>query len=221
MATGIDETKERLLEAAGRVFAEHGFRDATVREICQQAAANVAAVNYYFGDKQRLYIESVKRAHARRQEAVPLPRWSSDTSAEERLRGFIEMLLARILGDSQSAWQAQLMFREMQQPTDACSELVEEYIRPHFEILQAIIAELAPADINERQIRLIAFGIVGQCLYFRIAEPVVRQLLDQGEFAQVEPRRLAEHITNWTLAALGRRPFALSADAADHQEAGR
>lgn len=220
MATGIDETKERLLEAAGRVFAERGFRDATVREICQQAGANVAAVNYYFGDKQRLYIESVKRAHARRQEAVPLPRWSDETPADERLRGFVQTLLGRILGDPHSAWQAQLMFREMQQPTAACSELVDEYIRPHFEILQKIVAELAPEGVSERQIRLIAFGVVGQCLYFRIAEPVVRQLLDQGEFAQVEPQRLAEHITQWTLAALGRRPFVSSA-VASRQEAGR
>lgn len=220
MATGIDETKERLLEAAGKIFAERGFRDATVREICQQAGANVAAVNYYFGDKQRLYIESVKRAHARRQEAVPLPQWSKVTPAEERLRGFVETLLGRILGDPHSAWQAQLMFREMQQPTAACSELVEGYIRPHFELLQAIIAELVPSGVTERQIRLIGFGIVGQCLYFRIAEPVVRQLLDQGEFAQVEPRRLAEHITNWTLAALGRQPFASPAAPAQ-QEARR
>ena len=220
MATGIDETKERLLEAAGRVFAERGFRDATVREICQQAGANVAAVNYYFGDKQRLYIESVKRAHARRQEAVPLPRWSDETPADERLRGFVQTLLGRILGDPHSAWQAQLMFREMQQPTAACSELVDEYIRPHFEILQKIIAELAPEGVSERQIRLIAFGVVGQCLYFRIAEPVVRQLLDQGEFAQVEPHRLAEHITQWTLAALGGRPF-VSPGAASRREAGR
>ncbi|HVX12491.1 MAG TPA: CerR family C-terminal domain-containing protein [Pirellulales bacterium] len=207
MTGGIDETKERLLEAAGMVFSERGFRAATVREICQRAGANLAAVNYYFGDKERLYVESVKRAHARREEAAPLPYWPSDTPPEVKLHGFVQTLLSRMLGDPRSAWQAQLMFREMQQPTAACGELVEEYIRPHFELLQSIIADLAPAGISEQQRRLIAFGIVGQCLYFRIAEPVVRQLLDQTEFAHVEPGRLADHITHWTLAALGRRQF--------------
>src|SRR4030095_12192205 len=57
--TGADptrmETRQRLLEAAGEVFAARGFRAATVREICQRAQANLAAVNYHFGDKERLY----------------------------------------------------------------------------------------------------------------------------------------------------------------------
>ena len=56
-------TRSRILNAAGPVFADKGFRDATVRDICQAASVNLASVNYHFGDKQRLYIESVKEAH--------------------------------------------------------------------------------------------------------------------------------------------------------------
>ena len=48
------ETRERLLEAAGEVFAERGFREATVRGICKRANANNAAVNYHFGEKEEL-----------------------------------------------------------------------------------------------------------------------------------------------------------------------
>ena len=49
------DTEKRLLEAAGEVFAEFGYRAATVRQICEKAGANIAAVNYYFGDKEKLY----------------------------------------------------------------------------------------------------------------------------------------------------------------------
>ncbi len=51
------ETRQRLLETAGQVFAEQGFRAATVRDICRRAGANIASVNYHFGDKERLYSE--------------------------------------------------------------------------------------------------------------------------------------------------------------------
>src|SRR5882724_3968306 len=54
------KTRQRLLEVAGAVFAEHGFQNATVREICKRADANVAAINYHFGDKQGLYSETLR-----------------------------------------------------------------------------------------------------------------------------------------------------------------
>ena len=56
------DTRERLIEAAGQLFADHGFRKVTVREICRVARANVAAVNYHFGDKLGLYREVLETA---------------------------------------------------------------------------------------------------------------------------------------------------------------
>ncbi len=56
-----DDTRANLLDAAGRVFAERGYQSATIREICRKAGANVASVNYTFGDKMGLYTEVLRR----------------------------------------------------------------------------------------------------------------------------------------------------------------
>jgi len=53
----LEVTREKLIEAAGEVFAEVGFHNATVRDICARGGTNIAAVNYYLGEKLGLYSE--------------------------------------------------------------------------------------------------------------------------------------------------------------------
>ncbi len=199
----LDDTQQRLLDAAGAVFAEKGFQAATVREICGRAEANVAAVNYHFGDKERLYIEAVKRAHRCRVEQVPLPKWPDGMPPAEKLRGFIHTMLTRMVGDPSPPWHMQIMMRELFQPTAACVELVREFIRPHFELLLGILDEILPADVSEVDRHLTAFSIVGQCLYYRVAKPIVALLVGEDEHRGYDPERLAEHIAAFSLAALG------------------
>jgi AcrR family transcriptional regulator len=220
MSQVIEDTKDRILQAAGRVFADKGFRDATVREICQAAAVNLAAVNYHFGDKERLYIESVKRAHRLRIEEGPIPEWPADVPAAQRLHDFTYAFLCRVMaGDESDDWQAQLMMRELMQPTVACEEIVRDYVRPHFALLQGIIAELVPPETGEVERHRIGFSVIGQCLHYRIAQPILRLLLSEEEFRGNDPAQLAEHISRWTLAALGAAPPVFAASAAGNPAA--
>ena len=102
-----DETRRQLLEAAGEVFAEAGFRDATVREICRRAGANIAAVNYHFGDKETLYAEVLRYAQQKALEKYPpLLGVAADAPPEEKLRAFVRSFLLRIFDKGDGvAWQ--------------------------------------------------------------------------------------------------------------------
>ena len=198
------DPRERILSAAGQEFAEHGYEAATVRDICAKAAVNVAAVNYYFGDKRRLYIESVKHAHEERVRQVPSPDWPPGTPAAEKLHGFVGNMLDRMLGSGQPPWQVRLMMREVLQPTEACRELVEDYIRPHFEMLLGILDELAAGLLPESQLRRVGLSVIGQCFLYRAAGDVVAMLVPAGEIAAFHaPPAIADHVTRLTLGALG------------------
>lgn len=201
-----DSTRDRILEAAGNVFARKGFEAATVREICGLADANLAAVNYHFGDKHQLYIEAVKRAHAWRVQQAPLPDWPPGTPPAAKLRGFVRTLLARMLSDDPTSWHAQLMLREMSRPDTACQALVSDYIRPEFRLLLGILDELVPAEMPPLRRYLVAFSIVGQCLHYRVGGQVIRLLVPEEEHRRFTPDFLAGHITELTLAALGVLP---------------
>ena len=183
------------------MFAERGFDGTTVRDICQRAGANVAAVNYYFGDKQRLYVEAVVRAHRWRMEQFPLPDWLAGTSAEKKLADFVATFIRRVRIGPEITWHTRLMMREMAHPTAACVELVQSSIRPQFEILLQILRELVPeATVDE--LRLTAFSIVGQCLFYHFADPVIRNLLSDEDYASLDVQRLAKHIADFSLNSI-------------------
>ena len=199
-----DDAQERLIDAAGRIFAEKGYDGATVRDICQLAGVNLAAVNYYFRDKERLYIETVKSACQSQAEQFPLPKWPEGTPAVAKLRDYINALVRRMVDHpaSQSEWYRQLFLREMAQPTAACAELVRDVIRPMADVLTGILSEFLP-HVPERKRWLIGFSIVGQAFFHRMAWPMVSTLVGEEEHRAYDVSLLTEHITQFSLAALG------------------
>lgn len=197
-----EQTRDRLLEAAGEIFAEFGYRGTTIRDICQRGKANVAAVNYYFGDKQALYFSAVERAHCHTSGLVDVA-WPAGCSPQQKLRVFITQWLEQQLADDRPSWHTRLMLREMADPTDACVKLVEAYIRPMAETLRQIIHELVPGDLAERRGWMIGFSIVSQCLFYKVHRPIAELLVGPDQYSQFNLPLLAEHITQFSLAALG------------------
>jgi AcrR family transcriptional regulator len=198
------ETRRQLLEAAGAVFAEAGFRDATVREICRRAGANIAAVNYHFGDKEKLYVEVLRYAHGRALEKYPpLLGVAADAPPEKKLRAFVHSLLLRIFDKGPTAWHGKLMSREMIEPTAALDSLVEERMRPMAGQLWQIVADILGCPLNHERVRLCAFSVVSQCVFYHHCRAVVSRLFPKDEALDAAGiERLADHITRFSLAAM-------------------
>ncbi|MGE3822063.1 MAG: TetR/AcrR family transcriptional regulator, partial [Isosphaeraceae bacterium] len=139
-----DPTRIRVLEAAGEEFAEKGFDQATVREICKKAGANVSSINYHFGDKERLYTEAVLEAHRCGSSPLEPSDFERGTPAEQ-LRRFIQHFLTHVLAVSRcDTWHHTLLLREILRPTAACEAVVREAIRPKFAVLLTILGRIHP-----------------------------------------------------------------------------
>ena len=92
----IPDTQARLLDSACEVFAERGYRDATIAEICENAGANIAAVNYHFGSKENLYAEAWRHSFQQSLQAHPPDGGiRPGAPAEERFRAKILAFLQR------------------------------------------------------------------------------------------------------------------------------
>ncbi|MBX7168904.1 MAG: CerR family C-terminal domain-containing protein [Pirellulales bacterium] len=200
-----EDTRARLLDAAGEVFAAHGYEVATIRDICQRAGANLAAVNYHFGDKHRLYVEAVRQAYCLRSEQFPLPEQQPGVTSVERLRRYVRMFLERLLLEERRHWHKELILRELARPTDACAEVVRDFIRPMASLLEEILLECSLGLSHER-LWLVGFSVVGQCLFYYVQQPIAEQLYGQDAYRELSIEKLANHIADFTLAALGLAP---------------
>jgi AcrR family transcriptional regulator len=206
MASPIVEPKPhseqalRLLDAAMQEFADNGFDAASVREICKRAGMNVAAVNYYFGDKERLYIEAVKRAHVCSTEG-PFPEFPPDAGPVDQLRGFIAVMVARMHAPA-SPSAMKLVMREMADPGKAAHVVVQEFIQPIAFRLRAIVESLFP-DADPAAVLMIGFSVMGQILFYRQNRPVAELIFGKEPVDALTLERVTDHVTRFTLAALG------------------
>jgi TetR/AcrR family transcriptional regulator, regulator of cefoperazone and chloramphenicol sensitivity len=201
-----ENTRDKILSAAGEVFAEQGFEGATIRAITERAGVNVAAVNYHFRDKAELYTRVVLDACSARaayRAAYREAMAEAVDSPEERFRSLTYRFLEYLLDPARPNWKRRLMAREMANPTTALDELVEKNIRPlRDDFLLPTLRELTGGCFSRRQLSYFASSIMGQCLYFLQSRPIIERLNPDFKIGKSEIAEIAEHITRFSLAAI-------------------
>jgi TetR/AcrR family transcriptional regulator, regulator of cefoperazone and chloramphenicol sensitivity len=201
----IDDTRSKLLDVAGQVFAERGFELATVREICRRAdVQNLASINYYFRDKNNLYIEAVRTAFKGSAEPEPLPKWPEGATPAEKLRGYITQFAATLIRTRRPTWHHLLVSRELAQPTDGCLAFIRDFARPHFEVLAGLLREVLP-EVDPIRINLTALSIIGQVIHHLCARTII-SLIVGPEVDQYDAATVGRHVADFSLAALGLAP---------------
>ena len=195
------ETRNAILDAATTLFAERGFRDTSIRDICTLAEANIAAVNYHFGNKAALYSEVIRRAYESTGSHAPMPTIDTNPRPSEALRAWIHWYMERLFGAS-SELTTKLLLREAAAPTAALNEVVGGQMYPIYQQLERIIRKHLAESANQTLVKMHCLSILGQCLMHRTNKAMIDRM-------PVEPRdltndipRLATHIANCCEAAL-------------------
>jgi AcrR family transcriptional regulator len=196
-------TRERLLAAATRLFAQHGFGAVSVRDIARAARANVAAVNYHFDGKLGLYRAVVHSAvQAMRAGDAAFLVASADASPEEQLRTYVLGYLPRIASsDDRTAWIHDLMRHETSEPTPLAPWIAEHGIMPRFEYLCGVVAKLLDCKPNDKRVVHCVMSIMAQCLFFRPDR--FRTAAFKGwPLSGAELSAVADHIIEFSLAGI-------------------
>jgi len=194
-------TKERLLEAACSIFADKGFHDTTVAEICEAAEANIASVNYHFGDKETLYAEVWQCAFALASESYPIDGGQPETP-EDYLHAFAYAVLHRIFSETPNGIFAKLLYREMASPTISLKKIATDYLLPQSQHLENIIQNMPGAPLDRQTLELCKHNIIAQCAFYNFSRPLRELMIGKQTIPEEEIDRIARHIARFSLGGL-------------------
>ena len=201
------ETRDRLIDAAGVVFAERGYRGATMREIADRSGANLAAAHYHFGSKQDLY-RDVVRVHFERLERRLAESGAIDPAAMTRLsrEQLVERLRARVRTMLESfldpaSVHATLMQRELTDPSETLPMIVQRWIDPLRQDLVLLLQRLSP-ELSEERLQLCARSLMGQVIFYSTHRPALLLMMRRRAYPPGFVDQIAEHVVAFTLGGL-------------------
>ena len=207
------DSRARLLSAALRLFAEHGFAKTSIRQIAEAAGANTALISYYFGDKKGLYNAAYAEPLGGPLQADAGPDGNSlDIFLEQFLTGFMRPL---DMGD-QVELCMRLHFREMLDPTGLWQQELDSEIKPLHSTLIRLLCQAVGAPAPDDDIHRLALAISALPLQYYAHRDLIQQmapqLLNDPECLQATTRRLID-FAHHLIAGETRRRQAPAGDA--------
>jgi AcrR family transcriptional regulator len=197
------ETPDRILDAAEALFARQGFTATTIKQIGVAAGMNPALIYYYFGSKETLYRELLRRLFGwfmgeagRRIDASLSP----DAAVRALIGGQSDVLAAR------PAIPRLLVREMMDHGAEHAGEQILQLKAGLFARLCALIEQGQEAGIFRRDLnpRFAAISAVSLVPYVHVAAPAVGILLERGPDGPTREdlEAYGRHAADFVLAAL-------------------
>jgi len=197
-----EETRTRIVETAGRLFAECGYANTTSKSVCEHANVNMAAINYHFGSRDGLYLAVLHEVHRHMMGLEYLNSLiGSDLPPEEKLAQFLQQFVHYTLDEE--SWQTRLWAMEMLEQSPLFATVIENEAAPKFSIVSHILSEVTGLPVSDPAIVRSVLSIIAPCLLLLIINRHVRRVPSPflTVFEQSE-EDLVEHLKTFSLAGL-------------------
>ena len=196
------QTRKALIDVATEVFLADGFKAARVADIAQQAGVRLSAINYHFGSKEGLYLAVLQHHADLAWRTAPPPAFDPDTPLQQRLQALIAALVRRMLDPESPSRIGRLMVREVVNPTAALDVMFERFTQPQINLLLGLLREFFGAQVPRELLLRAALSIVGQCLVYVVARPVITRVQADFDLRGAALDQLAQHIATFSWAGL-------------------
>jgi TetR/AcrR family transcriptional regulator, regulator of cefoperazone and chloramphenicol sensitivity len=198
-----DQTRLRLLETAIEIFAHSAYDSVRTRMLADAAGVNQAAIPYYFGGKEGLYLAVAQRIAERLGESIttltgPARKLlddetpATDEALEDALRDILANFARAILSQAESSASTAIILREQQQPTKAFDLLYSQAMEPLHRVVSTLVARLEKLNDDAPEAILHAHMLLGQVLGFIAARTTLMRRLNQRQIEAGQIDYIAE-----------------------------
>ena len=196
-----EQSRERLLHAGLRLFAQQGFAKTSTREIAEAANVNVAAISYYFGDKAGLYrAVFLEPIDAPPHDLSPL--FAGNCSLLDGLRCMLGSFIEPLKHDETARLCIKLHCREMLEPTGLWEEEIANGIKPMHAALVALLCRRFGLRRADDEVHRLAVSIAGLGVHLFVSRDVIEALAPQLSATHAAADLWAERLLMYAMAMI-------------------
>lgn len=210
------ETRQRLVAAGIRLFAEHGYRGVSVRDLCTEAEVNVAAINYHFGGKKELY-HAIFEATLDADEPRFLESMNTLQTLIKSAKGdraqlavaagvFVASMLGHLAADKQKRWFGVLIIRELTFPSAAFELIFKRRAEPLEHMLAKIISAANGKPAQSPEVRIQAHAVIGMIFNLGISRSILWRLMEWDGYTPERVALIGKTVTELICNALSLGP---------------
>ena len=159
-----NNTKTRILIAASRVFAEKGYKNTTVQDICSASEANIAAVNYHYKSKENLYRivwDHLYKFNEQANEEL----FRDDLDPKVQLKHFVSTRIKSTLDNGELGYLSKLISYELNSPTTSYDHIYENYLKERINWVLRLIDRLTKGKLDQSS---------KEQIFFLVNSPIIR-----------------------------------------------
>ena len=200
------KTRKHLLDAAEKLFATSGYTAASVRQITYEAGCNIAAINYHFGSKERLYQEMFHRlleelSQARRA-VLNKTLADDDATLESLLSDFAKVFYEPLHRDATRAkWIFRLWMREMSEPRLPPRWMFEQFIQPVCDLFRRALRKVCPG-LDDRGAQMCIHAFIGHLIHLSHALDLYREVSTEESIYTECLDELLDHAVRYAAAGI-------------------
>ncbi|MCD4656918.1 MAG: TetR/AcrR family transcriptional regulator [Planctomycetes bacterium] len=197
------DTYARLIESAGMLFAQKGFKATTIREICEHADANIASVNYYFRDKKKLFLEVLLFVINISQEKFPVERiYEEFESSKEKLHEFIKDYVMRRFSPEFPRWFGRLINRDTIFEHPEVHDLIMQEFSKFSLFLRPFLSSVLDVNMDSIVVKLCETNILGNVRFLTGPIFLKHHPLFNKEITSDLLDKLVDFVADYTFAGI-------------------